>query len=61
MQNGINLGDGQVLTVNLTVILIVFAVAFIILVVTTLYICVNVSRIVKILEQKESNRNSDRS
>jgi hypothetical protein len=58
MQNGISLGNGQVLTINLTIILIVFAAALIVLVIAVLYISMNVSRIAKSLEQKGSNQDS---
>lgn len=56
MQNGINIGNGQLLTVNLTVILIVFAFGLIVLVVAALYIAANVSRIAKVLEQKQEDQ-----
>lgn len=58
MQNGISLGNGQILTVNLTVILIVLIAALIILVIAVLYISMNVSKIAKSLEQKNLNQNS---
>ena len=58
MQNGINIGSNQVLTINLTVILIVFAVALIILVTAVLYISMNVAKITKALEKKNKDQNS---
>jgi hypothetical protein len=58
MQYGINIGNDQLLMVNLTVILIVFAAGLIVLVTASLYIAANVSRIAKILEQKQDGQDS---